>query len=72
MTKTSIKNKLMRFAGGREIISKSEIEGCMGWGDRHASKIIKDVPYIRLSSGKTAKKYYDVDDIAASIAAYIE
>lgn len=68
MTKTSIKTMLKTSVKGAELICKNELMKCMGWGDGHASRMLRGLDCIRISH----TKYYSVDEVAESISGYIE
>ena len=63
MTKTTIKKRLQKAAGGAEFITRGEIRKALGCGQSHAETITKDLDYIKFE--RTQR--YDVDEVAQKI-----
>ena len=65
MTKTEIRNDIMRQFPKQGFLSLREINDYLGTGEKHASKVMKGVYY--LPYGHKGKKYH-IDDIAEKLS----
>lgn len=68
MTKTSIKQKLMKASGGAEYVNRGDIRRCMGWGNERVNNLVKPLSFIR----RGRVRQYDIDEVAARIYEQVE
>ena len=68
MTKTSIRNALIKAAGGAMFITQGDIKRCLGCGDDRAAMITNGLDYIRFNR----TKQYDAGEVAERIYEFTE